>query len=150
MGSEVVSVSEYAGDISVERAWEMLASEPDAALIDVRTRAEWSYVGGPDLAGLTQAPLYCEWQTFPDMAVNEAFVREVSAALKEAGTGLEAPLLCLCRSGVRSRHAAIALSEAGAARAYNIAGGFEGDCDDDGHRGRVNGWKVAGLPWKQP
>ena len=145
-----MSVSGYAGDISVEQAWEMLASEPDATLIDVRTRAEWSYVGTPDLAGLTQAPLYCEWLTFPDMAVNEAFVSELRAALKQAGTGLEAPLLCLCRSGVRSRHAAIALSQAGATRAYNIAGGFEGDGDGSGHRGRVNGWKVAGLPWKQP
>jgi rhodanese-related sulfurtransferase len=55
----------------------------------------------------------------------------------------------LCRSGVRSRAAAIAMTRAGFSRAYNIAGGFEGDLDGERHRGAANGWKAAGLPWKQ-
>ena len=60
----------------------------------------------------------------------------------------ELPLL-LCRSGARSRAAAIALTEAGFAQAFNIAGGFEGDMDGEGHRGNREGWKAENLPWRQ-
>ena len=55
----------------------------------------------------------------------------------------------LCRSGVRSKHAAIAMTEAGWARCFNIASGFEGPPDPAGHRGTVDGWKAQGLPWTQ-
>jgi rhodanese-related sulfurtransferase len=55
----------------------------------------------------------------------------------------------LCRSGARSRAAAIAMTRAGLERAYNVAGGFEGELDENRHRGLRNGWKAAGLPWKQ-
>jgi rhodanese-related sulfurtransferase len=65
------------------------------------------------------------------------------------GADKDAPVLFLCRSGARSRSAAIALTQAGYGRAYNVAGGFEGDLDGDRHRGHKNGWKAAGLPWKQ-
>jgi len=61
----------------------------------------------------------------------------------------DAPILLLCRSGVRSKYAAIALTEAGYKTCYNISGGFEGDHNEDRHRGKFNGWKVAGLPWAQ-
>jgi len=60
----------------------------------------------------------------------------------------DAAILFLCRSGARSRAAAIAMTELGFARCYNIAGGFEGDLDGERHRG-VGGWKAAGLPWRQ-
>jgi rhodanese-related sulfurtransferase len=43
----------------------------------------------------------------------------------------------------------MALAGLGFARAYNIAGGFEGDPDGMRHRGLVNGWKAEGLPWRQ-
>ena len=61
----------------------------------------------------------------------------------------KAPVMLLCRSGARSRAAAIALTEAGFAQAFNIAGGFEGDADGEGHRGNRNGWKAENLPWRQ-
>jgi rhodanese-related sulfurtransferase len=81
------------------------------------------------------------------MSVNAAFVDEVSAALGSARK--DAPVFLLCRSGVRSRAAAIALTKAGFSQAYNVAGGFEGDLDETRHRGRRNGWKASGLPWFQ-
>ena len=31
----------------------------------------------------------------------------------------------------------------------NIAEGFEGDKDENGHRGTLNGWRFRGLPWQQ-
>jgi rhodanese-related sulfurtransferase len=55
----------------------------------------------------------------------------------------------LCRSGVRSHHAAIAATEAGWAETYNILEGFEGDKDANGQRNRSGGWRACGLPWNQ-
>jgi rhodanese-related sulfurtransferase len=134
----------YAGDLSATEAWELLKSDPKARMIDVRTTAEWNFVGLPDLSPLGQEAALIEWQMFPTMQPNPQFVAAASA-----GADKDAPVLFLCRSGARSRSAAIALTAAGFGRAYNIAGGFEGDLDDERHRGHRNGWKAAGLPWKQ-
>ncbi len=135
----------YAGDIKPKEAWEILQREPDACLIDVRTDAEWRYVGLPLLDQLGK-PTYCVgWQLFPDNHVNENFVDEVSGL----GIQPEQTVLLICRSGQRSRHAAIALTAAGFQCCYNVSEGFEGDKDATGHRGTVGGWKVAGLPWGQ-
>ncbi len=138
--------SDYAGDLDVQAAWDLLQSDPKATLVDVRTRAEWNFVGLPDLSPLGRDVALIEWQMFPTMQINPDFAAATAAA---AGPDKDAPVLFLCRSGARSRSAAMALTEAGYARAYNIAGGFEGDLDGERHRGRRNGWKAAGLPWKQ-
>jgi rhodanese-related sulfurtransferase len=145
----MVNNSEYAGDISGREAWEMLQSEPNAQLIDVRTVAEWAYVGTPDLSGLGRDVHCVEWQSFPAMGVNGDFVKHAGAALKRAGATEQTPVLFLCRSGARSRAAAIAMTRAGFGRCFNIAGGFEGDLDGKHHRGTLNGWKADGLPWRQ-
>jgi rhodanese-related sulfurtransferase len=141
------STTDYAGDISVADAWEMLKSDPAAQLVDVRTAAEWNYVGLPDLSSLGRKTLAVEWQSFPSGTPNAAFVGEAAQAL--GATTPDSAVLFLCRSGVRSRAAAIAMTRAGFTRAYNIAGGFEGDLNGERHRGKSNGWKAAGLPWKQ-
>lgn len=138
--------SSYAGDVTPDEAWRLLKSDPDATLVDVRTDAEWSYVGGPDLAPLHKDPVHLQWKMFPAMAVNPAFSDQVAKAVPRR----DAPVLFLCRSGQRSRDAAIALTQRGYTRCYNITDGFEGPPDASGHRGTVAGWKVAGLPWKQP
>lgn len=139
----------YAGDVPVQSVWQALRDYPDAVLIDVRTSAEWSFVGVPDLAPLGKQALFLEWQRFPDMAVEPAFAQAASGILARAGASPDAPIFMLCRSGGRSRAAAIALTAQGFARVYNVADGFEGDIDGDGHRGTVSGWKAAGLPWRQ-
>jgi rhodanese-related sulfurtransferase len=137
---------DYAGDLSAEEAWALLQSDPKAQLVDVRTQAEWNFVGLPDLGSLGREVQLVEWQMFPAMQVNPAFV---AATEQATGADKDAPVLFLCRSGARSRSAAIALTRAGYTRAYNVAGGFEGDLDGMRHRGQRNGWKAAGLPWKQ-
>ncbi len=137
----------YAGDISAQEAWRVLSENPDAVLVDVRTRAEWSYVGLADLGPLGKEPLLAEWQSFPAMNVNPDFASDVSATLGDASR--DAPVLFLCRSGARSKAAAIALTAQGFAQSYNIVGGFEGDLDEARHRGARTGWKAAGLPWVQ-
>jgi rhodanese-related sulfurtransferase len=143
------SSHDYAGDLSAQEAWELLKAEPSAQLVDVRTMAEWNFVGLPDLAGVGRRVHCVEWQSFPTMAVNPAFTAEAEAAVTAAGAGKDSPILFLCRSGARSRAAAVALTQAGFAKAYNVAGGFEGDPDGERHRGNVNGWKAARLPWRQ-
>jgi rhodanese-related sulfurtransferase len=135
----------YAGDLSPAEAYELLSSDPQAVLVDVRTRAEWQYVGTPDLSGLGRDVVLAEWITFPDGAANPDFLDTVSAA----APGQDAPVVFLCRSGVRSVAAANALTEAGFTRAYNVTEGFEGPSDPSGHRGTAAGWKVRGLPWRQ-
>lgn len=138
----------YAGDLAPTEAWALLSGDRKARLVDVRTTAEWSYVGVPEL-GTAAAPLFLEWQTWPDMAVNADFVPALGAALTAAGLDRDDPVIFLCRSGVRSAAAAQALTAAGWRRAYNLSGGFEGPPDDDCHRGGVAGWKASGLPWTQ-
>lgn len=137
--------SDYAGDVSAADAFEALRSQPSAVLVDVRSDAEWNFVGVPDLSSLGKEPLLVSWQVFPGMKLNPAFVDTVKARIPSAGT----PVFFICRSGARSRAAAIALTEAGYGQAYNVAAGFEGDLDAARHRGKVGGWKAAGLPWKQ-
>ncbi|HMH64387.1 MAG TPA: rhodanese-like domain-containing protein, partial [Rhizomicrobium sp.] len=95
---------EYAGDISAAEAWERLKADPKAQLVDVRTVAEWNFVGLPDIAALGRQVHCLEWQSFPSGARNPGFVVEASQALGDKN----APVLLLCRSGARSRAAAIA------------------------------------------
>ena len=134
----------YEGDVTPEEAYAALAADDDAVLVDVRTTAEWSYVGVPDLGPLGKQVICLEWQRYPDGAVNGDFVEQ----LQDVGLADGAPIYFLCRSGVRSAAAARAASAAGLGPAYNVLDGFEGPHDEHGHR-TVSGWKVAGLPWRQ-
>lgn len=135
----------YAGDLSCREAWDRLASDTDAVLVDVRTQAEWDYVGVPSLRDLDKQPLLVSWQVYPDMHVNPDFAEVLAAQ----GVRHETTLLVLCRSGSRSREAAIALTALGFERCYNVADGFEGPRDDNGRRGMRAGWKAETLPWAQ-
>jgi len=135
----------YAGDLRPAEAWALLKEDPKAVLIDVRTAPEWGFVGVPRLDGLGKETLCISWQAYPDMARNADFAAEVAAK----GVGKDQPVLLLCRSGARSKAAAMALTQAGFGPCYNVAEGVEGDRDGALHRGSVGGWKVAGLPWAQ-
>jgi rhodanese-related sulfurtransferase len=135
---------QYAGDIRPSDCFAQLKN--GGIVIDVRTRAEWSYVGFPDLENFIPA----EWQSFPTMAVNENFIAQVSKDVAGLGGTKDTPLYFLCRSGVRSRAAAIAMTGAGYEKCYNILDGFEGPPDGSGHRGKLAGWKKENLPWRQP
>ena len=111
----------------------------------MRTNAEFAYVGLPDLTEAGQQPVLIPWQVFPTMHVNNDFI----AHLRQAGIGPEHKVYFLCRSGVRSTAAAQAAQAAGYPNVFNIADGFEGPPDSEGHRGELAGWKADGLPWRQ-
>jgi rhodanese-related sulfurtransferase len=139
----------HGGDVTVAEAFELIQRDPAAALVDVRTRAEWSYVGVPDLSRLGKEPIFLEWQQFPSMTVDADFVGKLRETLNARGGDKDAPLVFLCRSGARSLSAARAMAAAGYTRCLNMAGGFEGPPDASRHRGAVDGWKAKGLPWVQ-
>ncbi len=134
----------YAGDVSPREAYAALEDDERAVLVDVRTEAEWQYVGIPDLSALEKRPILVEWVRYPGGRPNERFLEQ----LREAGIEADRPVFFLCRSGVRSRYAAEAATAAGLGPAYNVADGFEGQLDPQRHRG-VGGWKATGLPWTQ-
>ena len=134
----------YAGDLTPQQAWEKLEKDPNAKLVDCRTRAEWAYVGIPDLEILEKKTLFIEWVRFPDGSPNEAFVAE----LRDAGINDDDEVIFICRSGHRSIGAAEAATADGVAKAYNILDGFEGALDEFGHRG-ATGWRALDLPWRQ-
>jgi rhodanese-related sulfurtransferase len=135
----------YAGDLRPTEAWQMLKAESAAQLVDVRTLPEWSFVGIPDLASIGKKPILLAWQVYPAMQINPTFADK----LRRSAPSPDAPLLFICRSGTRSRAAAERMAAAGYRRCYNVAEGFEGQVDAEGHRGRKAGWKAAGLPWNQ-
>ena len=131
--------------------WEGLKNDPDSALVDVRTQSEWTFVGVPDLTELRRKQIMVEWLTFPSMQINQAFVHQVEERFQGE---LPQTLYFICRSGSRSRSAAVLvareLSQKGkTVQCINVAEGFEGDLNQEGHRGTVNGWKHKGLSWKQ-
>ncbi|WP_341268422.1 rhodanese-like domain-containing protein [Gordonia malaquae] len=135
----------YSGDIPVSDAWVRLRDNPKAALVDCRTRAEWNFVGVPDITSLGKQTVFVEWVDYPNGARNPHFVDE----LRAAGLADDDEVLFLCRSGQRSIGAAEAATAAGFQSAFNISDGFEGATDAEGHRGGA-GWRAESLPWRQP
>lgn len=140
----------YAGDISPADTWRALKENSTALLIDVRTPEEWAYVGVVDTTELGRECLFVPWLFYPRMTPNPDFVTQVQHAAKLTDdTPLDTPIYFICRSGIRSAYAAHRFADLGYDNCYNVTGGFEGDPDASRHRGTVNGWKVAGMPWKQ-
>ena len=129
--------------LSSAEAWAFLETQPNARLVDVRTRAEWMFVGIPNLDKLGHKPVLIEWSQFGG-TLNPTFLDQLTAELP-----LAAPLLMMCRSGARSLAAGNAALGVGYQTVINISDGFEGDLDPFEHRGQINGWRHAGLPWQQ-
>jgi len=139
------------GQVNPDDAWSILKDQDAASLVDVRTHAEWSFVGVPDTGELGRPTHFIQWSSYPDMSVNPTFVAEVEKAIGSENPGT---LLFICRSGARSMQAALAVTDHFAQKGVsvtclNVAEGFEGDLDASGHRGRQNGWKARGLAWRQ-
>ena len=132
-------------NVAPTQTWEALQADASAQLVDVRTDAEWNFVGLPDLDAAGKNAILIPWQVYPTMQRNAGFVDN----LKEAGLTPDNKIYFLCRSGVRSLAAAQAARAAGFPHVFNIADGFEGPPDAEGHRGTTAGWKADNLPWRQ-
>lgn len=130
--------------VTPAQAWQILNADPQAVLLDVRSKVEYDYVGHP--AGA----LNIMWKDYPEWKENANFVAEVKSALNaRGGDNAKRPILAICRSGVRSLAAVKALAAAGYSDLSNVEEGFEGDKDAHGHRCTVSGWRYHQLPWDQ-
>jgi len=130
----------YAGAVTPQEAYQLLQLAPGAKLVDVRTDAERHWVGQVALPPGQHAAI--EWSGWPGGVVNLQFAEQLGEV-----AGKDDVLLFLCRSGVRSRHAARLATEHGFSNAFDVLEGFEGDKDGAGHRKNLAGWCKAGLPW---
>lgn len=126
----------YAGALTPAESWAIWQQAPGAKLIDVRTRAEWDWVGR------IPGAIEIEWQTYPGGQPNPDFLAQLKRQVDP-----EAVVMFICRSGARSHNAACLATEAGFIESYNVLEGFEGNVDASGHRGKLGGWRLAGLPW---
>lgn len=145
------SAPDAVGGATPDEAWQALSRDPKAMLVDVRTVAEWSFVGTADVQAIGRPQVFIEWLSYPGMTLNENFLGALEAEVLSARCET---LFFLCRSGARSHDAAMATAGHFAAmgrpvRCINVLEGFEGPLDRGGHRGVVAGWKARGLPWRQ-
>lgn len=144
-------MTDSVGGISCQEAWDKLSNEPTTTLVDVRTRAEWNFVGFADLSSIGKAPLFVEWQEFPSTQPTPDFPGRLREALSAANLPCDGTcnLLFMCRSGGRSGRAAEATAEAELGHCFNLIEGFEGGLNASGHRNSLEGWRVGGFPWRQ-
>jgi rhodanese-related sulfurtransferase len=132
-------------DVSAQEALDALKNQQSAQLVDVRSDAEWKFSGLPNLESLNKQTITISLKTYPDFSDNPDFLEALVFAIPERST----PIYFLCKTGGRSRVAAKKAQSAGYTHAYNIAGGFEGEFNQQRQRGQVSGWKAAQLPWEQ-
>ena len=130
----------YAGAVTPQEAFALVQADPRVKLVDVRTNAERDWIGRPAIPEPQHGAV--QWTLYPGGAPNPDFATQLQQVADK-----EDVVLFLCRSGVRSRHAARVATELGFRDAYDILEGFEGDRDAEGHRKTVGGWCKAGLPW---
>jgi rhodanese-related sulfurtransferase len=128
----------YKGALLPMEAYYVLQEHTQAQLVDVRSRAELDWVGR--IPGAAEIEL----RSYPGMQPNPNFLDQLSDQIDKT-----LPVLFICRSGARSNQAAAMATDMDFVECYNILEGFEGDRDEQGHRGKASGWKAAGLPWVQ-
>lgn len=128
---------EFTGTVLPHEAWALFQTG-HAVIVDVRTNEERKFVG------YVEETIHIPWATGTALNRNPRFAKEL-----ETKVGKEKTILLLCRSGKRSVAAANVAFNAGFEHVYNIDQGFEGDLDENDHRGVFNGWRFHQLPWKQ-
>jgi rhodanese-related sulfurtransferase len=127
-------------NLDPKQSFSFMQENPNALMIDVRTKMEHTFLGRP-----VCKIVHVAWKEFPDWQINQQFVEQVSQIVADKNT----PILLLCRSGVRSLEAANLLEKSGFSHLINILEGFEGNLDADKHRGTTGGWRFHGLSWEQ-
>ena len=130
----------YTGAVTPAEAYQLAIEYPRVMLVDVRTNAERDWIGRVALPDASHTVV--QWTLYPGAQPNQQFIEQLHAV-----ASTDTVLLFLCRSGIRSRHAAKLATEAGFRHCFDILEGFEGDRDAAGHRKTIGGWCYAGLPW---
>lgn len=163
------SAQEAKNILSIE-AYDMLNTVPDTFLIDVRTRAEYQFVGHPPMAYLFPYMFTAinlaktdDKYMYQSNQKNKDFVEEISKVFKKTDN-----LLIIGRDGTRSALAVKDLMDEGFKKIFHVIDGFEGPEfptfeDNNRHKfyrqlakrnkiygfkhRRYYGWQWWGLPW---
>lgn len=135
----------YKENLLPKQAWDILVNEANAFLIDVRTWIECHYVGQPNLQSIKKIPMIIEWRILPNMDLNPNFYDQILTKIPDKSSSL----IFLCSRGGRSQEAASSVTTLGYGNCYNVLYGFDGDINERGQRGLINGWKADQLPWRQ-
>ncbi len=134
-------------DLHPKAAYAYLQENPYSILVDIRSSMEYLFVGHP--VGSVHIP----WIDEPEWEVNPEFVVQVQRLLegrfKDIDLYKEASIILICRSGKRSLEAGAALLAKGFKQVLHVDEGFEGERDENHHRGTLGGWRFHGLPWEQ-
>ncbi len=134
----------YKRNLLPKMAVERLQDNPQALFVDVRSKAEYKYVGFPENS------ILIPWIDDPDWEPNpEAFSDAVMQELDGRENLSDTEIILICRSGFRSNEALKCLENKGFTQVSHVASGFEGDLDENDHRGNLNGWRHDGMPWSQ-
>ena len=134
----------YKRNLLPKMAVERLQNNPQTLFVDVRSKAEFKYVGYPENS------ILIPWIDDPDWEPNpEAFSDAVMQELDGRENLSDIEIILICRSGFRSNEALKCLENKGFTQVSHVASGFEGDLDENDHRGNLNGWRHDGMPWSQ-
>lgn len=128
-------------------AWNFLKNYKSSYLVDVRTIAEWSFVGVPNLESINKQLIQIEWMQYPKMNINPYFKEQYEKNIEINNPELH--VFFICRSGGRSLEAAKYIAQFGKNHYYNVIDGFEGNMDSQAQRNNKDGWKFNKLPWSQ-
>jgi len=126
-------------EITSREAYEIVIKNPAIRLVDVRSIAEYYFVGHPEMAA--NVPMTFWDEKAQTLVRNERFVEDLKARYKPLET-----LVFICRSGGRSLSAAQLAKAAGFPNVSSVKDGFEGEKDARGCR-TVGGWKNSELPY---
>ncbi len=134
----------YKRNLLPKQAFENLQNNPEALFIDVRSSAEYKFVG------FAHDSVLIPWTDEPNWQPNpESFADAVMNKLKDRDNALDTEIILMCRSGFRSNDALKCLEASGFTHVSHVASGFEGDLDEFDQRGNLNGWRHDGMPWSQ-
>lgn len=124
-------------NICSKEAYNMLVSNNNTFLVDVRTEEEWKNVGVPSLSNKNNV-IFLSWQLSPFMELNKDFEDRFLSIMDDKMSNI---IFFLYRSGHRSLMAANFTANLGYKNCYNIIDGFEGNLQN-------KGWKQNNLPWQ--
>jgi rhodanese-related sulfurtransferase len=136
----VINTINNIDQLSPTQAFDLLAHNSNAQLIDVRTEGEWQTIGVPDLHSVNKKVHTISWRLAPDMALNTEFDTACEVLFSQLNITKDTPLLFLCKGGTRSQHAAEHFAQKGYQHCMNIEGGFQGKTP------LTPGWEALGLP----
>lgn len=143
--------------VDAKETAEMMKKDPKVILVDVRTPAEWQFVGYTKDAQIMIPSVFFKYDGMDDKKPryrsmpNANFVAELEGKAAELGADENSTYILMCRSGAtRAQPAAKMMAQYGYKNVYVMTDGFEGGKVKEGEKKdfRIkDGWKNAGLPW---